>query len=373
MDTKLIPILTKRAQNYHICLADLPPNLKPTHLQVPADQQNITFTGLHSLHTLIGVIYDHFSRLVPTSGRLPNEEYCYRVIEAPVKLLWALGMAGKLILTKDWWELQVSKEDLDAVLKRCGAKDASGAFEALELVGFQATYLDSQGIACSGGYKKSNLIVVKYKVNQSAENEALLRALVYIAPRLPTNKNTKKSFIVELFLRADFRFLLPGYRIRMPHFPTDEAEVTRTFDPNTLAIWREITTFMSNHHPDYRLYFRIPRPRGRGWVADYSLKDNDYGSISFFIDENGLSLRIVFSGDKVPQLLDHVSELSPDFQEIYLHDVRCKDCVRCGKHIFYPHGDHVHRLCKSPWFASPFLKTEDLPDIERLIDWRLAN
>jgi hypothetical protein len=162
MDTKLIPILTKRAQNYHICLADLPPNLKPTHLQVPADQQNITFTGLHSLHTLIGVIYDHFSRLVQTSGRLPNEEYCYRVIEAPVKLLWALGMAGKLILTKDWWELQVSKEDLDAVLKRCGAKDASGAFEALELVGFQATYLDSQGIACSGGYKKSNLIVVKY-------------------------------------------------------------------------------------------------------------------------------------------------------------------------------------------------------------------
>jgi hypothetical protein len=130
---------------------------------------------------------------------------------------------------------------------------------------------------------------------------------------------------------------------------------------------------MASHYPQCRLYFRVPRVRNRGWVADYSVKDNDYGLYSIFIEEGGLYVRIVMIDNTIQNMLEHVAELSPQFQENYLNAVACKDCVRCGKHVFYTHGDHVHRLCKSPWFISPHLKLEDLPDIERLIDFRLAN
>ena len=48
-------------------------------------------------------------------------------------------------------------------------------------------------------------------------------------------------------MRADFRPLLPGYAIRMPHLPAEEEEVTRTFTPATLAIWREIETRLGTY------------------------------------------------------------------------------------------------------------------------------
>jgi hypothetical protein len=168
------------------------------------------------------------------------------------------------------------------------------------------------------------------------------------------------------------RPLLPGYTYHIPHIPAEEQEVTRTFDPCTLAIWREITGFMSSHYPQLHLYFRVPRIRNRGWVADYSTKENDYGLYSIFVDEGGLNVRIVMIEGTIQAMLEHVHELTSEFQENYLNTVRCKDCSHCGKHVFYTHGDHVHQLCKSPWYISPYLRMEDLPDIERLIDFRLT-
>jgi hypothetical protein len=212
-------------------------------------------------------------------------------------------------------------------------------------------------------------------VRYPAHNDPLLRALAYYAARLPekVNAQKKKGILFEILLRADFRPLLPGYTFHIPHLPAEEEEVTRTFDPATLAVWREITRFMTSRHPEYRLYFRVPRLRGRGWVADYSTKENDYGLWSIFVDENGLSARIVFNLKTLPYLLDHIAEFPPQFQEDYLYTVRCKDCIRCGKHVFFTHGDHIHRLCRTPWYHSPSLRLEDLPNIEHLIDLRLAS
>jgi hypothetical protein len=130
---------------------------------------------------------------------------------------------------------------------------------------------------------------------------------------------------------------------------------------------------MTTRHPQYRLFFRVPRIRNRGWVADYSTKDNDYGLWSMFVEDEGLYVRIVFNDKTLPDLLEHVDELSPHFQEAYLTSVACKDCVRRGKHVLFRHGGHVHRLCRSPWYISSYLNLEHLPDIKRLIDCRLGD
>lgn len=68
-----------------------------------------------------------------------------------------------------------------------------------------------------------------------------------------------------------------------------EEEVTRTFDPATLEVWRAISHFMASRHPEYRLFFRVPRIRGCRWVADYSTKGKDYGAWSVFFGVGGAS------------------------------------------------------------------------------------
>jgi hypothetical protein len=183
----------------------------------------------------------------------------------------------------------------------------------------------------------------------------------------------EKGVIFEVFLRADFRPLLPDYVFHIPHLPASEDEAERTFSLSTLEVWTALTRFMGDHYPQYRLYFRVPGPRNRRWVADYSTKENDYGSWSIFVDEDGLSVRIVLIEGTIKNMLERVDELSPRFQEDYLNAVACKDCIHCGKHVFYTHKDHVHRLCRSPWFISSPLHLEDLPDIEHLIDFRLGS
>jgi hypothetical protein len=359
------------AHNYRLCLADFPLNLKPEHLDVPAGEQAILFAGFSILRAVIGDIYDHFAHLTPTEGHWSDREYCYRAIEGAVKLLWALGAVGQLVQGPGGLELQVSRENLDEALKRCGVKNSTAAFVVLESVGFNIIYHGADGLTCPGGFKKCVAVTVRYPPH----NDPLLYAVAYYAVHLPEKKsaNKKKSIIFEIYLRADFRPLLPGYTFHIPHLPAEEEEVTRTFDPATLEVWRELTGFMASRHPQYRLFFRVPRIRNRGWVADYSTKENDYGLWSIFVEEGGLYVRIVFNAKTLPNLLGHINELSPHFQETYLTSVACKDCVRCGKHVFYTHGDHVHRLCKSPWYFSPYLGLEDLPDIERLVDFRLAN
>jgi len=357
------------AQNYRLCLADIPSNLKPEHLDVPVGERATLFAGLPILRSVISDIYDHFAHLTPTGDRWLDGGYCSRAIEGPVKLLWALGAASQLIQSPDGLELQVSRGDLEPALKRCGVKDPKAAFAVLEKVGFNLAYCSADGLTCLGGYKKCAAVAVCYPPC----NEPLLQAVAYYAVRLPENKKTKKGIIFEVFLRADFRPLLPAYMFHIPHLPAEEEEVIRTLDPATLQVWREITGFMTSRHPQYRLFFRVPRIRNRGWVADYSTKDNDYGLWSIFVEDRGLYVRIVFNEKTLPNLLEQMDKLSPHFQESYLTSVACKDCVRCGKPVFYTHGDHVHRICKSPWYISPYLSLEDLLDIERLIDFRLAN
>lgn len=356
------------AENYRLCQADFPSNLKSVHLAAPAGEQETIFAGLYALQAVIRAIYDYFSQSNPTDSHWSDREYCYHAIEGPAKLLWAVGVAGQLIQGSSGLELQVNKVDFDQALKRCGGKPQKEAFEVLQAIGIGTVFLGEDGLPYPGGYKKCATFLLGYPPN----NEPFLRALTYFAHRLPKNKNTQKGFIFEVFLRADFRPLLPDYRFHIPHLPAEEAEVTRTFNAATLEVWNAISGFMARCHPEYKLFFRVPGPRNRRWVADYSTKDNDYGLWSVFTDEKGLSVRIVFDNFTLPYLLDHVNQLSPGFQETYLNTVACKDCVRCGKHVFFAHQDHMHRLCKSPWYASPYLHLEDLPDIERLIDFRLA-
>jgi hypothetical protein len=360
------------AQNYQLFLVDFPADLRPEHLDVSVDEQTLLFAGLPVLHTIIGSIYSHFAHLTPADGaHWADEDYCYRAIEGPVRLLWALGVAGRLAQGPDGLEIKVERAALDAALKRCSVKDPQAALSVLGTVGFSLTYRDADGLPCTGGYKKCVAVAVRH----AHYNDSLLRAVIYYAMRLPQKKSGRKEKgpILEVLLRADFRPLLPGYSFHEPHLPATEEEVTRTFALATLDMWREIARFMASRHPEYRLFFRVPFIRRRRWVADYSTKDGDYGAWSVFIEEKGLQARIVFNTQAVPNLLEHITDLSPQFQETYLNSVACKDCSHCGKHVFYTHGDHVHRLCKSPWYASPFLSPEDLPDVERLVDLRLAD
>ncbi len=359
------------AQSYVLFLVDFPAELRPEHLDVPADEQALLFAGLSALHTIIGDVYSHFAHLTPVSDtRSSDEDNRCRAVEGPVRLLWALGTAGQLVQKPDGLELVLSRVSLDAARKRCSIKDPSAAFGVLETLGFDFAYYGADGLPCREGYKKCADIGVRYP----ALNDPLLHALACYAARLPQKKSGRKEKgpIWEVLLRADFRPLLPGYTFREPHLPATEGEVTRTFAPATLEVWRALTRFMADRHPEYRLFYRVPRIRGRGWVADYTTKENDYGAWSIFTDAEGLYVRIVFKDKTRPHLLEHIGELSAPFQEAYLNSVACKDCTHCGKHVSYAHGDHVHRLCRTPWYFSPHLSLEDLPDIERLIDLRLG-
>ncbi len=255
-------------------------------------------------------------------------------------------------------------------MKRCGGKNAAAALAVLETVGFSVAYRSADGLACPAGYKKCAAVALRYP----AHNDPVLRAIAYYVARLPEKESRSKvkATIMEVLLRADFRPLLPGYTYHIPNLPTEEEEVTRTFDPATLALWRELTDFMASRYPQYRLYFHAPLLRARRWAAHYSMRDNDYGLWSICAGEQGLIVRIVFNAKVLPKLFERIDELSPQFQEAYLTAVACKDCSHCGKHTFYTHGEHVHRLCRIPWYQSPALRLGDLPDIKRLLDIRLA-
>lgn len=359
------------AENYRIFLADFPSSLIPNHLDVPVDEQPSLFMGLSSLHNVIGKIYEYFSCLVIEDKHWEDREYCYQAIEGPVKLLWAIGTVGQLIQDSDGLGLKAHRVDLDQAIKKIGCKDPVKSFHVLEMVGFKLIFYGVEGSSDFVGYKKCTAVSVWYP----DQNDPVLQALVYYIHHLPERKIGRKErgVIFEVFLRADLRPLLPEYNYQIPHLPATTDEVTRTFNPATLEVWNALTSFMVDHYPQYQLYFRVPWPRGRRWVADYSVKNNDYGSWSIFVDEGGLTVRIVLIEGTINNMLEHIEELSPRFQEDYLNAVKCKDCSYCGKHVFYTHKDHVHRLCKSPWFISPYLRLEDLPDIERLIDFRLAN
>jgi hypothetical protein len=138
-------------------------------------------------------------------------------------------------------------------------------------------------------------------------------------------------------------------------------------------MWHEIMAFTAARYPQYRPYIRVPRLRSRGWLADFSTTGKDYGTWTIIGEEGGFWMRIAPKAQGYQYILTHIDQFSPRFQEIYLNCSACSDCTHCGKHFFFQHGDHVHRLCKGPWFYSPHLRPEDIADIERLIDIHLAN
>ncbi len=361
------PILIRSLARYYLLfMVDFPPELKPEHLKTP--EADKVFSGLQRFQAVVRDIYTYFLSFTPKGPRWEDVNACAVAIEGPLRLLWALGVSGEIVSTPEGAALKAGRENLDPAFKHCGLKDPNQALAVLSAVGFDLLLYDENQQPVRGNYKKCSIVQLRYP----AENEPLLLALVYYAARLPRKTSTKKSIIYEVFYRADLRPLLPGYKFHMPHLPASEAEVTKTFHPENMSLWRDLTRYMSIRYPQYRLFFRVPRIRHRCWVADYSTKDNDYGEWSMVIEEDSLSVRIVFNETTLSALWEHFGELTPDFQEKYLGVVRCKDCVKCGKHIYYQHGDHTHRLCKSPWFASPPLRLEDLPDIQVLLDCRLA-
>ncbi len=364
MDTTSEILIHRMARNYLLCLADFPPDLKPEHLPVPAEEQTALFDGLHSLYAAIQGIYHYFAGLPvspETAGSWSEDEYCWKAIEGPVKILWGLGTVGRLAAGPDGVELCANKAELDLALKSRGFKAPAPSFAALEALGFLIDYRGPDGQKTPGGYKKSSAI----HFSAPESNEVFLRALIVYAACFPVIKNGKP---IEIFLRADFRPLLPGYTVALPHISLEKEEIDRTLEPRTREMWDEIGQFTAHRYPKYRPFYRVPRLRHRGWAIDYSATGKDYGLWSIFGDEQGLRLRMVLRPKGYQYLLDHIDALSPRYQEIFLNRCACTDCIRCGKHRFYQHGDHVHRLCKGPWFYSPCLEQEDLPDIERLID-----
>ncbi len=369
MDTTSEILIHRMARNYLLCLAVFPPELKQEHLAVPTGEQAALFTGLHSLHAAIQAIYQYFADL-PVNAETPaswaEDEYCWKAIEAPVKLLWVLGTVGQITAGPDSAELRANRAVLDLALKTRGFKAAAPAFAVLEAQGFIIDYRSPDGQKCPEGYKKCSNI----SFSDPEHDESFLRALIVYAACFPAIKNGKP---MEIFLRADFRPLLPDYRIEMPHITLDEEEIERALDPQTWAMWIEIGQFAACRYPKYRPFYRTPRLRHRGWAVDYSATGKDYGLWSIFGDDQGLRLRMVLRPKGYQYLLDHIDDLSPRYQEIFLNCCACSDCIRCGKHRFYQHGDHVHRLCKGPWYYSPCIEREDLPDIERLIDIHIAN
>jgi hypothetical protein len=240
------------------------------------------------------------------------------------------------------------------------------AFAALEALGFSTDYRIIDGLKCPGGYKKCSTISVR----NPKHNDLFMRALIYYAACFPVMKN---GMPFEIFLRADFRPLLPGYKIKLPHLNLDQEEIIRTLDPAIREMLGEISHYTSWRYPKYRSFYRVPRLRHRGWIVDYSATGKDYGLWSIFSDEQRLRFRIVLKPKDYQYLLAHINELSPRYQEIFLTSVAFSDCSHCGKHLFYQHSDHVHRLCKGPWYYSPYFQREDLPDIKRIIDIHIAN
>ena len=81
MNTTSSSLIHNISQNFRLCLADFPLNLKPEHLDVPAGEQAILFAGLSILWDVIGDIYKYFAHLTPSDSHWSDRKYCYRAIE----------------------------------------------------------------------------------------------------------------------------------------------------------------------------------------------------------------------------------------------------------------------------------------------------
>ena len=192
--------------------------------------------------------------------------------------------------------------------------------------------------------------------------DALWAAMEYFARRVDIHQ-PGVSFVA--FQRADYLALLPGGNpVGLPY--TLE-EALGTLDPKTACLWREMADYLAQQYPKYVPFFRHPDLRRRTWVINYDTQAKGYGLFSLYGEESGLRVRMALKTEGRVYVLGHIDELSPRMQEMFLERITCVDCKHCGKHEFYPHGDHIHKLCAGTWFYSLHLEPEDLPSVKRLI------
>jgi hypothetical protein len=189
MEANSSHLIHKVAQNYLACMADFPTRLIPKHLIVPENEQASLFGGLSILHTIIVKIYEHFSQLATDDKRWEDRDDCYQAIEGPVKMLWVMGALGQLVQGAEGLELRSSREVLDPALKKCGCRESVKAFGVLEAVGFRMIYSGVDGFSGKVDYKKCAAVALSYP----AQNDPVLRALVYYTARLPEKRLAERK------------------------------------------------------------------------------------------------------------------------------------------------------------------------------------
>lgn len=355
------PILLHRmARNYLACVYPFPPELCPEYLDTP-DRERV-FTGLHILHQSIQDLYRAFTRLETTDeNSASDEDYCWKVLDGSAFLLWILGALGEWIDGPQGAELRVSKTALLTSVPGRKIKDISSVLPGMQAAGFNLSFRNAAGAPCAGDWKRCEMVNLGWQ-KDPAEADTLLSALSYFARRVDIRK---PGVPFEAFKRADYRSLLPGGDPAALPYTFDEA--LSTLDPRTAALWREVAAYLAQQYPKYVPFFRHPDLRRRTWTINYDTQAKGYGLFSLYGEEGGLRVRMVLKKTGRAYVLEHIDELSPHMQEMFLNRIPCIDCKHCGQHEFYTHGDHVHKICAGTWFYSDHLEPEDLPSVQRLI------
>ncbi|HET6485828.1 MAG TPA: hypothetical protein VFH83_05385, partial [Spirochaetia bacterium] len=202
------------AASYRLFLVDFPEELQSQHLEVPPRERAATFGGLRRLRERIGAVYALAPAMAPRGERWLDREFCFRAIEAPVRMLWALGTCGEQ--TRGPWgsTLRADTADLEARRRQAGVRDVRWATRVLERAGFGLRYRDNTEKEIPE-YRGSSSV----SLLSPGDDGSMLRALAYYARRVPRNPKTRRGAILEVFLRADLRPLLPGYAAVLPHLP----------------------------------------------------------------------------------------------------------------------------------------------------------
>ena len=355
------PILLHRmARNYLACVYPFPPELHPEHLETP-DQERI-FTGLQILHRAIRDLYEAFSRVEAVSKKaIADADYCWKTLEGIGILLWTLGVQGERIDRPQDTELRVKKSTLINPAPGRKIKDISSVLLGMQAAGFNLSFLNADGTNCTSGWKGCESIGLNWQ-KSPAEADALLAALAFFARQVDIRQ---PGVPLQAFQRADFRSLLPGGNPAALPYTFEEA--LGTLDAHTAALWRQMADYLAREYPMYVPFFRHPDLRRRTWIINYDIRAKGYGLFSLYGEEGGFRVRMALKKEGRTYVLGHIGELSPRMQEMFLNRITCIDCKHCGKHEFYPHGDHIHKLCAGAWFYSLHLEPEDLPSVKKLI------
>jgi len=361
------PVLLHRmARNYLACVYPFPLELRPEHLDTP-DCERI-FTGLHILNRSIHNLYQTFARQeTVTEKGVSDEDYYWKTLGGAGLLLWTLGALGERIDGSQGAELRVKKAALTTSVPGQKVKDISSMLPAMQAAGFRLSFPNEDGTPCAGGWKRCEMVSLGWQ-KDPAEAEALLSALAFFALRVDIRK---PGVPFEAFQRADYRCLLPGGNPAALPYTFEEA--LSTLDSRTAALWRELAAYLAHQYPKYIPFFRHPDLRHRTWTVNYDTQAKGYGLFSLYGEEGGLRVRMVFKKTGRAYVLNHIDELSPRMQEMFLNRIPCIDCKHCGQHEFYTHGDHVHKICAGAWFYSSYLEAEDLPSVQRLIEIHISH